>query len=138
MPAPIRYDGKSLDLTGRYVASTTVAASPAAATETIIATVTVPGDVSVLQGIEVVAWAAFTVGASGTAANLRIRLTNVSGTVKSATGATTVTAANLVERSAAAFDATGTAGAVYVATLEVTAGAAASTVSGVLLRALVV
>jgi hypothetical protein len=85
-------------------------------------------------------WAAFTVGTSGTAANLRLRRTDTAGAVQGATGATTggIAAGNLVDMNVNAFDTSPASGQVYVLTLTITAGAAASTVSGCSIIALVV
>jgi hypothetical protein len=137
-PLPIKETAAGLDLSPRIARSDTVAASPAAAVETIICTLAIPTDVAVALGVQLFGWAAFTVGASGVSGNLRIRQTNASGTVVSATGATTVTAANLVERSVQGFDASPPSGGVYVLTLTVGSGAAESTVSDVQLLALVI
>ena len=138
---PIRIASSELDLSQRVVDSTTVAGSPAAAAETIIASVTIPdfNVLAVTQRIYVQGWAAFTVGTSGTAVTMRIRQTNVSGTVVVTTGALTggVTAANLLAQDICGSDAAPGV-ATYVLTLQVTAGAAASTVSAVELLAMVV
>lgn len=141
MPQPIQYSAEHIDLSARYFYSTTVAASPSGATETTIATLTVNGDLAIGKGIRLTGWAAFTVGTSGTATNLRIRQTNTSGTVIAATGALTggIAAANLVAQDVEGLDTGATLpGQVYVLTLTVTAGAAASTVSAVLLDAFVI
>ena len=131
----------SIDLSARIVDTTTVVASPAAAAETIIGSLTIPnfGGITVTQKIYLAGWAAFTVGTSGTATTLRIRQTNVSGTVIVTTGALTagIAAAALVAQDVVGSDATPGV-ATYVLTLQVTAGAAASTVSAVQLLALVV
>ena len=141
MPVPITENAASLDLSQRVVASTTVVASPAAAAETIIAQITVNTDEAIVSGILLRGFAAFTVGTSGTAVTLRLRRTNVAGTVVATTGALTggIAAANLVAEMILGFD-TGMAltGQVYCLTLQVTAGAAASTVSAVELDATVV
>lgn len=135
---PIQYSGKFMDLSGRIAHSETVVASPAAATETIIATVTIPSDVAVTAGVFLFGWAAFTVGTNGVSANLKLRQTDASGTTKAATGAMTETAANLDARSILGFDAAPPAAGVYVLTLTVASGSAPSTVSAVELVALVV
>lgn len=139
MPEPIRNSIVFTDLSTRFQAYTTVDASPAAGTETVIATLTLAGfgDTSVVSGIRLRGWAAFTVGGSGVSANLRIRQSTVSGTVIAATGATTVTAANLVERSVFGVDVAPGVG-VYVLTLTVGSGASASTVSALQLDAVIV
>lgn len=138
---PITDTAAGLDLQARVPVSTTVVASPAAATETIIAQITLTGDVAVLRSVIVRGFAAFTVGASGTAVRLRIRKDNVSGTVVGDTGALTggISAGNLVVENVAGVDASpSNTGQVYCLTLTVTAGAAASTVSAVELDAVVV
>jgi hypothetical protein len=139
MPVPIRYDTQGLDLTKRVQVTTAITGSPAAAAETIIATLTLTGfaDTAIVSGVDLSGWAAFTVGTSGTACTLRIRQTNVAGTVIATSGALTggIAAAALVAQDIEGFDA-GAGVAVYVMTLQVTAGAAASTVSAVKLRAI--
>jgi|SRR5690348_4904538 len=139
MPQPIRQDSQFLDLTKRIQTYKTVDASPALAAETIIATLTLTGfaDTAVLSGVLLNAWAAYTVGTSGTAVTLRIRQTNVSGTVVASTGAMTKTAASLYADDVNGFDA-GAGVAVYVFTMQVTAGAAASTVSALLVQATII
>lgn len=139
MPQPITQSVSSIDLSTRFQSYKTVDASPSAGTETIIATLTLAGfgDLAVMSGIRIRGWAAFTVGTSGVSANLRIRQTNVSGTVVAATGATTVTAGNLYETSVNGFDATPGVGT-YVLTLTVGSGAAASTVSALLVEAVII
>lgn len=141
MPVPIETTAAQIDLSQRFAATKTVVASPALAAETIIASLTVNTDESIVSGVMLRGWAAFTVGTSGTAVTLRIRQTNVSGTVIASTGALTggVTAAALVQEAVLGFDASPAAtGQVYVLTLQVTGGAAASTVSAVELDATVV
>jgi len=139
MPQPISYDSQRLDLTKRFQVTTTVGASPALAAETIIGTLTLTGfsDTAVVSGVIVSGWAAYTVGTSGTAVTLRIRQTNVSGTVVVSTGALTRAAASLAADDVNGFD-SGAGVGVYVLTMQVTAGAAASTVSALLLSAEIV
>ncbi len=96
---------------------------------------------AIIAGIVVFGWVAFTVGTSGTAVNLKIRRTNASGATQAATGAVNegVTAATqLATRQIMAFDTGPTLPQIYVATLTVTGGAAASTVSAVQLTAIAV
>jgi hypothetical protein len=131
----------ALDLRPRVVVSTVVVASPALAAETIIAQTAAIGDVAVLQGVLLSGWAAFTVGTTGTAARLRLRQTNVAGTLIADTGAVTggIAAANLVAQDVEGFDAAAVAPAqVYVLTLQVTGGSAISTVSAVKLSGLII
>ena len=141
MPQPIRYDSIGFDLSKRIQVYKTVDASPAAASETVIATLTLANfsDISVVSGIVVSGWAAFTVGTSGASANLKIRQTNVSGTTVVATGATTggIAATNLVELDVEGFDA-GAGASSYALTLTIASGAAASTVSALMLRAIII
>lgn len=141
MPQPIRYDSIGFDLTKRIQVYTTVDASPALAAETVIATLNLASfsDIAVVSGIRLSGWAAFVVGTSGTAIRLRIRQTNVSGTVKADTDALTggVSAGNKLAQDVEGFD-SGAGVAAYVLTLQVTAGAAASTVSQLVLQAVII
>ena len=139
MPEPIRTDSIFVDLATRFQSTQTVGASPAAGTETIIGTLTLAnfGDIQVTKGIRLHGWAAFTVGTSGVSANLQIRQTNVSGTVVVASGATTVAATNLKALDVVGLDATPGVG-VYVLTLTIGSGAAASTVSALHLGAVII
>lgn len=139
MPQPITSSVVHEDLSGRFPVTTTVVASPALAAETIIASLAIPafGDTQILSSVILAGWAAYTVGTSGTAVQLRIRQTNVSGTVVAATGALTKTAAQLYADDVGGNDAAPGV-ATYVLTMQVTAGAAASTVSAVFLAAVVV
>lgn len=140
MPQPLRYDSVNFDLTKRIQVYTTVDASPALAAETIIATLNLTSfaDIAVVSGVRLSGWAAFTVGTSGTAVRLRIRQTNVAGTVKADTGALTggVAAAALMAQDVEGFD-SGAGVGTYVLTLQVTAGSAASTVSALVLQAII-
>jgi hypothetical protein len=138
MPVPIEIAGRAIDMSSRIAHSETVAASPSAATETTIATITLPQDVALNTGVFLWGWAAFTVGGSGTASNLRIRQTDTSGAVKAATGALTTAAAALFAPSCIGFDASPTTAGVYVLTLTVTGAVSGSTVSAVELFAFVV
>lgn len=141
MPEPIRQSAVGLDLSSRIVDTTVVTASPALAAETIIATLTLPafGGPTVVQKVYLDAWAAFTIGTTATAVTLRLRQTNASGTIVASTGALTagVAAAALIQQDIAGSDATPGVGT-YVLTLQVTSATAASTVSAVSLRAIVV
>jgi hypothetical protein len=141
MPRGINEAADAIDLRPRLVVSTVVVASPALAAETIIAQTAAIGDVSVQQGVLLGGWAAFTVGTTGTAVRLRLRQTNVAGTVVADTGALTagVAAAALVAQDVEGFDAAAVPPAqVYVLTLQVTGGSAVSTVSAVKLSGLIV
>jgi hypothetical protein len=141
MPRGINESADAIDLRPRVVVSTVVVASPAAAAETIIAQTAAIGDVSVQQGVLLSGWAAFTVGTSGTAVRLRLRQTNVGGTIVADTGALTagIAAAALVSQDVEGFDAAAVSPSqVYVLTLQVTAGSAVSTVSAVKLSGIIV
>jgi hypothetical protein len=143
MPAvPIRISSPEIDLAARFQGTSTVVASPTDNTETIIASLTLAdfGSISVVSGIRLHGWAAFTIGTSGTAANLKIRETDASGTTVAATGAVNVgvyAATQLTALDVLGFDAA--PGVIkYVLTLTVTGGAAASTVSALHLSAAVI
>lgn len=137
----ISASARNLDLTGRLVTSSTVVASPSAASETIIASVTIPSGLSVVSGVLVMGWAAYTLGTSAASCQLRIRQTGTSGTAVGNTGAMTGghnSAGLLVSDDVNGFDTTPADAQVYKLTLTVASAAAASTVSSVLLVALVV
>src|SRR5438874_13699340 len=139
---PITRTALGLDLSGRFYFTTTVVASPAAAAETIIASLTIPANIAAVTGVDLTGWAAYTVGTNGTAVQLRIRQTQVAGTLVAASGALTGSqhgAAILSADDIEGFDSAPTLpGQVYVLTMQVTAGSAATTVSAVKLRAIVV
>lgn len=139
MPQPIQDNILFTDLSARFQSTSTVAASPSAGSETVIATLAIAGfnDIAVVSGIRLQGWAAFTVGTNGTAATLQIKQTNTSGTAVTTSGATTVTAANLLEMSVNGFDA-GAGVGVYVLTLTIANGSAASTVSKLYLQAVII
>jgi hypothetical protein len=141
MPRPINEGADAIDLSPRFIRSAVVVASPALAAETIIAQSPAVGDVAIMQGVRLSGWAAFTVGTTGTAVRLRLRQTNVAGTVVADTGALTagIAAAALVSQDVEGFDAAAVAPAqVYVLTLQVTGGSAVSTVSAVMLSGLII
>lgn len=140
MPATLTRNSQSDDLSARFPSTTVVVASPTAAAETIIATLTIPnfGNLAVVSGVQVFGWAAYTVGTSGTAVTLKIRQTSVSGTTVVSTGALTKTAANLYTDDVQGVDTAPPTGGVYELTMQVTNGAAASTVSAVYLGAVIV
>lgn len=140
MPAEaIRRSVVGDDLSPRLLSSTVVVASPALAAETIIASLTIPTPLVVAAGVQLTGWAAYTVGTSGTAVTLRLRQTGLAGTVIASSGALTRAAASLQSDDVNGVDtAPVLPGQVYVLTMQVTAGAAASTVSAVLLSAIVV
>ena len=139
---PIFRSALGVDLSPRFVTTTTVVASPALAAETIIAQLpAINAGVAYQSGVFVICWAAFTVGTSGTAVQLKIRQTNVSGTTVAATGALTGSqhgAGILSDDNVHGFDASPAAGQVYVLTMQVTAGAATSTVSAVSMLAIAI
>jgi hypothetical protein len=140
MVAPIQWSAPNLDLSGRFFENHVVAASPAAAAETIICTLpALPRNLGFAKGVFLFTAAAFTVGTSGTNGNLRIRQTDASGTVVYSTGGVTMAAASLQNLSGIGLDASPSAtGQVYVVTLTITAGSATSTVSAVSLIAIAV
>lgn len=131
-----------VDLSSRFVTTTTVVASPAAAAETIIAQLpAISAGVPFVSGVFVICWAAFTVGTNGTAVQLKIRQTNVAGSTVAATGALTGSqhgAGILSDDNVHGFDASPAAGQVYVLTMQVTAGSATSTVSAVSMLAIAI
>lgn len=138
-PAPIQVGGAQVDLSPRLFRSSTVVASPAAATETTVCTLTINEDVAIMEGVVLWGFAAFTVGTAGVSVVLRIRQTNTSGTVIRSTGAVTYTAADLGALALNGVDAAASGvGQVYVLTATVASASAESTFSAVQLTALVV
>src|SRR5438132_13356139 len=94
-PDPIQVSGEHVDMSPRFFFSQTVAASPAAAAETTICTLTVTGNLAVVKGVLLEGAFSVTVGTSGVSATVKIRQTNTSGATIFATGSNTVTAASL-------------------------------------------
>jgi hypothetical protein len=137
-PSPITLSADRIDMSPRRFYTVGIVGSPALAAETIIATLTVAANVAVTQSVRLQGWAAFTVGTSGVSAQLRIRQTSAVGTLKADSGAVTAAAANLREQSIQGDDTAPTLpGQIYVMTLQVASGSAASTVSAVYLEALI-
>jgi hypothetical protein len=138
MPRTIQIDGRQVQLQSVVTATATVVASPTDNTETIIATLTVPV-VDADQTVYFWGWHAVTVGTNGTACTTKIRRTDASGSTRATTGAVTAVAATLREFGIQGSDAPGAVqNQVYVMTLTVTAGSAASTVSSLALFAAVI
>lgn len=139
MPIPIQQGAAALDLSPRVFKSEVVAASPAAAVETTICTLAVQGDLSTALGVLLIGWATYTVGTNGTAVTFKIRQTDTSGTVVATTGAETAAATNLQGKTVMGVDdGQVLPRQVYVLTMTVTAGSAASTVSAATLVAIAV
>ena len=132
---PERLDARGINLGSRIVASATVVASPALAAETVICQVTAPSNLQTFSQVIIEGQAAWTQGTSGTAYHLRIRQTGTSGTSLFDSGAIAATATTLVNTGAMGIDTAPAAGQVYVLTLQVTGGAATSTVSAAALTA---
>lgn len=135
---PQTINGAYVDLSYRFAQSTTVVGSPALAAETIIGSLQIPGNLVITSGVLLGAWCGFTVGTSGTAVTLRVRETSLTGTTVVSSGALTSAAGNLNERSIYGFDTAATPNMTYKFTMQVTNGAAASTVSAVTFWALVI
>lgn len=137
-PVPFRYSAEGIDLSPRVFRDTTVDASPAAAAETVIATLSVTPDLPVGLGVLVLGWCSLTVGTAGVSIVTRIRRDSVTGTIIAASGATTATAANLVDRVILGIDTSAALpNEVYVLTLQVASASAESTVSAVQLVGIV-
>lgn len=139
MPEAIKYGGAAVDLSPRLFFTNAVAASPAAATETIIATLTITADVALQKGVVLAGFGAFTQGTDGTTVVLRIRRTDASGTIVKATGALPYAAAVVGAIDIDAVD-TGITplNQVYVLTATHANASAASTYSAVTLSAIVI
>lgn len=138
MPVPIRENAAGIDLSGRMFASVAVAGSPALAAETVVCSVTCPGDIAVQQGAFVFGFCSLTIGTSGTSVQAKLRRTGVAGTTVLDAGAVPGTAGNITERGIFTFDNGAVMpGQVYVMTITVAAGAAVSTVSAAALIVIV-
>ena len=140
MPLPIQTGGAGVDLSPRLFTTNTVAASPSAAAETIIATLTITEDLAITKAVLLTGFGATTQGASGTGYTLRIRRTDTSGTVIKSTGIIPLAAGVLGAMSISGTDTSLpiTVGQVYVLTALHTAAAATSTYSAVNLTAIAV
>lgn len=142
MPEPIRYSAANLDLSPRVFRSTTVAASPTAATEVAVCTVTCTGDIAAIAGVLLVGFFAITIGTDGVSVAAGIRRTNAAGTSIQTTGAVNEggsAATQLAYRTVVGFDTGPTLpGQVYVLTATVGSASAGSTVSAAALVAIVV
>lgn len=135
----IAMDASRVLLSTALFQTAAVTGSPAAAAETIVATLALPTNIRADQKVYLLGWMSLTVGTNGTALTVKVRQTNVAGTVVATSGAEGASAAALVSRSIIAVDTPGLqSGFTYVMTLTVTAGSAASTVSAVGLVAVVV
>lgn len=140
MPAPIQTGGAGVDLSPRLFFTNTVAASPSAAAETVVATLTITEDIAVQKGVVLVGFGATTQGGSGTGVTLKLRRTDTSGTTIKSTGIIPLAAGVLGTFSISGTDATLPiqVGQVYVLTALHTAAAATSTYSAVSLIAIAV
>lgn len=140
MPEPLRESAISLDLSPRWTSSIVVAGSPALAAITSVCSLTFPqfGGLTVVTGVQLRGWVAFTVGTSGVTAKLDIRQTGTAGAVIATTGLLTVVAGNLVSIPVQGIDVAPLAAGVWVLALTIGSGAAVSTVSAVQLEALVI
>ena|SRR6202795_2744612 len=135
--SPVQEGADSLDLGNALVSTQAVVASPAAGSETIIASLTIPV-VRDDQEVHLIGVCGFTAGTNGVTAQLKIRRTDASGSTKATGPAKTVVAASVYDAVVAAKDAPGAVvNQVYVMTLTVGSGSAQSAVSMVDLKALV-
>jgi hypothetical protein len=135
---PVQLSAAGIDLSPRVFRSSVVVASPSGSSETTICSVTVTGNLAVSLGVLLIANAAWTVGTNGVSVNLKLRQTDTSGATVKATGAVTATAANLMATTVVGLDTAAVLpGQVYVLTMTVASGSAASTVSAVDLVAIV-
>lgn len=134
---PFHQSALGVDLSPRFAESHAVTGSPALAAITAVCTLTFPGfaNVSVVSGVQLEGFVAFTVGTSGVSAKLDIRQTGTAGAVIATTGACTVVATNLVTLSVQGIDTAPLTAGVWILALTIGSGAAASTVSGTQLQA---
>ena len=140
---PISVNGMAVDLSSRVKQTSTIIGSPAAASETVVATTPAfDSSIAIMAGCLVIAELAYTIGTNGVSCRVRIRQgTSTAGTVVYDSGVTTGghnTATQLVADSAGAFDTAAAAGQQYTLTLTIGSGSAASTVSIVSLTAIAI
>lgn len=132
-------DGSRVLLSTAMFQTTSVTGSPAAAAETIIATLVLPVGIRAEQRVFLIGWGTWTVGTSGTSSRVRLRQTNVAGTTVADSGLLNSAAGVVFGPSIIGVDQPGAQNNfTYVMTLTIAAGAAASTVSAVGLVALIV
>jgi hypothetical protein len=135
----IAMDGARVFYQTSMFQTTTITGSPALAAETIVATLVLPVVIRADQRVFLFGWSAYTVGTTGTNSIVRLRQTNVAGTIVASTGSLTTAAASLQSPCIVSTDAPGLQSAfTYVMTLQVTAATAASTLTAVSLIALVI
>ena len=135
---PIQINVRDVGLSDRFCHSEDIVASPAAGQETIIASLTLPSNLTYTNGVLVYGWAALTVGTDGVSLTLKVRQTSVSGSTIVSSGAVTAVATNLRTVSVSGFDTGPLEGGIYKLTLTVGSGSAASTVSAVQLVAVAI
>jgi cell division protein ZapA (FtsZ GTPase activity inhibitor) len=130
---------EGIDLSPRFYFTEAVTGSPATSAEVVVATLNISDDLTALEGVYLSAWASLTVGTDGVSILTRIRRDSLTGTVIKASGATTATAAQLVDRAIEGVDESPSfPNEVYVLTMAVGSASAGSTVSAVTFAALVV
>jgi hypothetical protein len=121
--------------------STVVVASPAGNAETVVASVGISLGLTVVRGVLLNGWLAYTLGTAAASCRVRVRQSTVLGTIVADTGAMTGghnTAGQLVADDVNGLDTAPPADGVYVLTLQVGGATGASAVSGALLSALVI
>lgn len=139
MPIPIRMSAEGIDLSPRFFFTEAITGSPATNAEVVVATLNIADDLTALEGVFLSAWVSLTVGTDGVSILTRIRRDSLTGTIIKASGATTATAAQLVDRAIEGVDEAPTfPNEVYVLTMAVGSASAASTVSAVTFSAVVV
>lgn len=147
IPAGILVGGQQVDVSGRMAFSNTVAASPATAAETVVATVTgLKADTAVFSGVFLSGCASLKVGTSGSGVQVRIRTgtTAGAGTVVADSGLINggIAAAALISQDIQGVDTAVTGGGPigttsYCLTVTVASASAASTISQTNLTAVI-
>jgi len=139
MPDAFRMSGAAVDLSPRVFRDATVDASPAAAAETTIATLSLTPDLGFGLGVLLIGYVAWTVGTAGVSGRFRIRRDSITGTTVKDSGLTTRVAAQLQQDTIVGIDTSPTfPNEVYVLTLIVGSASAESTVSAVEFVAVVI
>lgn len=136
MTEPITRDAVGLDLSQRFLQTTTVATSPTGTGATVIASLTVTDDLAVEQGVRVEGFAQLTVGTGGTSVQLQVRQTDGTGTAIADSGAISATGADLVTHTVLGVDTGPTLPGQVYALVATVAGAGATASSSVTAAAL--
>lgn len=132
---PVQIGGQFVDLSQRIICANASVTAATGGAETVVATVTIPQNLSYNSGVVVRGYLNFTGGTGATSAITQIRQSNVTGSSVVASPNLAATAAASYERSLLGFDTGPANGQVYVLTLSITGGTASAPVGAATLVA---